>query len=37
MNTKKPKKERSKTYEKPLKIQGTFLQAVKSLVKENKK
>jgi len=36
---KKPKKEqkkRSKTYEKPLKIEGTFKQAIKELVREPK-
>lgn len=32
---KEPKK-REKNYEKPLKINGTFLQAVKTLVKEPK-
>ena len=34
---KKPKKEpkeRAKTYEKPLKINGTFSQAIKELVRE---
>lgn len=32
--SKKPKKVRSTTYEKPLKIVGTFDQAMKALVKE---
>lgn len=32
----KPKKERAKTYEKPLKIEGTFKQAIKELVREPK-
>jgi hypothetical protein len=32
--TKKEPKKRSKTYEKPLKISGTFKQAIKELVRE---
>jgi hypothetical protein len=31
---KKPKKKRAKTYEKPLKIEGTFKQAIKALVRD---
>jgi len=32
----KPKKVRASKYEKPLKIHGTFDQAIKALVKESK-
>jgi hypothetical protein len=34
--TKKPKKQRAKNYEKPLRINGTFTQAIKALVSEPK-
>lgn len=36
MKTTKPKKERATTYEKPLKISGGFVGAVKALVREPK-